>query len=174
MNLFQAGIRKALGQSKREEWPGLYPAPQVAGYTPGTIGFRPWMPQAMLGVKLDSSPEPHRPPACPAHTDEAAPRMNTASCLTRPKARVSSPRAAGSAQPATNQAAATAEPGTPAATCPAQPLKGHGPHQEFDQPEHQRRRLTNSQRTATPPMRRKSPRTARTTLWLLVSRQNKF
>ena len=68
---FNRDFRDGAGQSKREEWAQGFILHLKSGYTPGTVGFG-LDAQAMLGVKLDSSPDRTGTGLLPTHDDGRA------------------------------------------------------------------------------------------------------
>lgn len=68
---FNRDFREGAGQSKREEWAQGFILHVKSGFTPGTIGFG-LDAQAMLGLKLDSSPDRTGTGLLPTHDDGRA------------------------------------------------------------------------------------------------------
>ncbi|MFN3579810.1 MAG: OprD family porin [Pseudomonas sp.] len=84
---FNRDFREGSGQSKREEWAQGFILNVKSGYTPGLVGFG-LDAQAMLGLKLDSSPDRTGTGLLPTHDDGRAPSEYSKLNLTA-KARVS-------------------------------------------------------------------------------------
>ncbi|MEH6389096.1 MAG: OprD family porin [Pseudomonas profundi] len=84
---FNRDFREGDGQSKREEWAQGFILHVNSGFTPGTVGFG-LDAEAMLGLKLDSSPDRTGTGLLPVHNDGRAPDEYSQLNLTA-KARIS-------------------------------------------------------------------------------------